>query len=185
MEHFNLPDYLRPNQLPIVKGIQYQLTGNKSHPDNRIRLELLGKNFWSDTNNYMFMYRNGDRLPIAWLGYVRHSNSGVVIIKHIQGRKNTSNMPISWPEKILTAFICALDTSQIHTLYVQPARLNRWWKNRDAILRGRLRTYYDRIPNKLGFVTVPKSAVKAYLKNKNDGQKPYHGLRLENWRRRC
>ena len=185
--HDVVPDYLCVGQLPKTKNFSLQIVGALSARCGAQCSDMDFNGFFPDTSSYLLMTK-GCR-TIAWLGFSRHSTSGIVTIKQIQGRKGCENLPNDWTLLLLRSFVESLDRSCIHTAKVLPARLSAWWGadnalNREA-LRGRLITYYVRVPKPPGFELADIEAQKLFLNMIPEGESRYrfgvpcHTLTLE------
>lgn len=186
-DHIEEPPYFAVESLPPADPFDWQVIGNLQKRDRDQSHDMYAGGFWADARKYLCLLHEAE--TVAWLGFTRRGGGGIVTIEQLQGRRDCELLCNGWPEQMLRTFVSGLDPTQIHTVKILPARLSPWWSNNKAenihALRGRLITYYDRIPKRIGFdlasvaeQTLFRSATARHGM-RAAGEMPYHTLKLE------
>lgn len=186
-DHIDVPSFIKVERFEMYGDCVVQVIGRLGGRTRAQSEEMKAGGFFSDTSHYIVLLQ--DKRTVAWLGFARHSDSGVVNVRQIQGRKSCTTLPKGWAEFLLQSFVDCLDRDEIHTVRVLPAYLSIWWSGAPGVidvhaLRGRLVTYYDRIPRRLGFTLADKELIEGYLTLSSmvsldkKPTTPHHTLRL-------
>lgn len=116
------------------------------------------------------------RLSLYWVGAEISAILGFQAldatyrVTQIQGSRDATRPPKNWAKDMLSDLLFEASIQQVTTVGIVPARLNSWWRDEYQcktgeemnLLRGRLRTYYDRVPKQLGFSMADPGLVKAW-----------------------